>query len=277
MSKKFTYDDFRKELLRQKAQYISSVLDDDRRTDHQIAFAALDEIFLLEQILKTKIAEENFLLLYEKIPRDSELTSALENEPSATQRTLNLGDSLKVFRVIFPDSEITKNTQSIELLVDQRNELRHHVAHFIMNMKELLELIRKVYEVQLAVLESIVGKVPVAKKSALSTAEIAQLFEDSVRKKIRPRPSDLMFSPSAVAAPIYDFSSSAISGGVTANVMSGFAYSAENCPRCGTYSFRRKHENIFTISVDQDNSYICSFCGLELTEEERKVAKNLKR
>jgi DNA-directed RNA polymerase subunit RPC12/RpoP len=267
---KFSIDKTRKELLLQKARQVSDILNDDTRSDSEIYTAVLDLVYILEQVIKFKVAEENFLLIYPKLPSEANLKQTLNYEAIESQYTHKIIDIFRSFKILFPDSEVTKNAQSIELLVQKRNEICHHIVAIKENTEELLQLARTVYGAQLDTLQSIVGTVPPAKRSTLTHKQVAELFEASVRKKLEMKKSPFPY--------MYAIEDNLNTMVVQPAGIYGGLYVNDRCPRCNHYAFGKPRPTMdyFTVSLSsKEESYKCTSCGLELTDEEYRVAQKI--
>lgn len=259
---KYELDSIRKKILGEKTLQIRNALEKVDSSEFEIALAVVDVIFVLEQVLKIKIAEENILLVYTELPKDVNLKDVLEHASVANLHTVRIIPALERFKILFPESDITKNSQSAVLLSSYRNEIYHHVVP-IQETESLASLVQNLFGAMLGELEGIIG--PMAKlsgvKRELTKEEVAELFEDSIRRKLalgnHTRDLFMPYDGLSGTDSIYGFPSM--------------------CPRCRRRSFAEsRQQSIFVYQGGAGEPYYqCSNCHLELTTEEYEVAKKI--
>lgn len=277
---KFKVDKLRKELINLKIAKVRSTLNRKNPDDSEVFSTIIDLIFVFEQLIKIKISEENTLLIYNKRPENSVIKAILGNEAVKGQHTLSAQDALSLYKVLFPKSEISVDSQGIELLIEYRNELQHHIVPFSeFDRKKILELARKIYSSQLKTLETVIGKISSAKdiKSTLTAEEIKELLKESVRRKIKMI-SHLPYG--------FDYHGINIDSVVTPtvtipgmndkiNYFSMYSFGDNVCPRCGKRTFKEIPAQQ-TFRMGQHEAYYqCFACHLELTPEDYALAQEI--
>lgn len=267
----------RKELLLFKTLKVREILNKQNSSEGEVFSVVIDMVFIVEQIVKIKLSEKNFLLIYKKLPENSVIKPIINYEAIKDQKTLTANEALNLFKIFFPRSLITKNSQSLELLIEYRNELYHHIVPFKAIEKEkMIQLARTVYSTITDILKKYIGPLPDKQdiKSTLTQEEIFELFKDSVQRKIRLTRLDsqsLNMRSDAGFGKLSIYKSPLMEVVAPRNY---FGHGDNVCPRCGNYSFKEVTPNPY-LAGNYEPYFECSICHLELTPEEYKIAKKI--
>ena len=268
---------------------ITETIDTETPSEEDIHEAVINFATVFEYIIKKKLYIKNKLLIYEFNSSDIDVIKAVLEEKIKLKHTINALDAFSRYKKFYPKSKLIKQTEGVEILLKERNELIHNITIKNLQKKEdLIGILNKVFPLFLSDAEKVLGQLPstkVKKEKVYTEKDIQKIYEDIVLSKIK----NIERGPLATFSTITD---TVQLSSPTANIAinepyfpikatQAFNYGDEYCPRCYNYSLARKLDSVFvfrTSLFDSKNNpdlYTCSKCNLELTVAEYETVQKL--
>jgi hypothetical protein len=197
---------------------------------------------------------------------------------------------------IFPKSKLSKQEESIEILITNRNKLEHDIDIKNMQSKEeILGVLGGVFPIFLIEAEKVLGVLPSAKikkEKTYSEKDIQNIYDSIVLSKIKNYKRNsfgisvtsdevISFNPRASVLADNSMAYGARASSVFGSQGISLGLGNERCPRCSNFSFSKKSQLnsvIFVSSLNRGDPdlYVCSNCNLELTDLEYDAVQRLK-
>lgn len=285
--------DSKHKLLIQKIKRISEIIDSDSPSEENIYEAIIDFILVFEHVVKKILYAKNKLLIYNFGLDINKVNVILKNQKN-TLFTIQLSEALPRYIKIFPKSKLSKQEESIEILITNRNKLEHDIDIKNMQSKEeIMGVLSAVFPIFLAEAEKVLGTLPstkIKKEKTYSEKDIQNIYDSIVLSKIKNYKKN-SFGISVTSDEVMSFNprigaladENIYSARVSSVLSQGMNYGLgnERCPRCSNFSFSKKSQfNSMILSSALNRSapdlYICSNCNLELTDLEYDAVQRLK-
>jgi hypothetical protein len=286
--------DSKHKLLIQKIKRVAEIIDSDSPSEENVYEAIIDFILVFEHVIKKILYAKNKLLIYNFDLDINKVNVILKNQKN-TLFTIQLSEALPRYIKIFPKSKLSKQEESIEILITNRNKLEHDIDIKNMQSKEeIMGVLSGVFPIFLTEAEKILGTLPstkIKKEKTYSEKDIQNIYDSIVLSKIKnykrnsfgilPVTSDEVTNFNPRIGMLADKS---IYGARVSSVLSqgiNYGIGNERCPRCSNFSFSKKSQlnsMIFSSVLNRGASdlYICSNCNLELTDLEYDAVQRLK-
>lgn len=287
--------DSKHKLLIQKIKRVAEIIDSDNPSEENVYEAIIDFILVFEHVIKKILYAKNKLLIYNFDLDINKVNVILKNQKN-TLFTIQLSEALPRYIKIFPKSKLSKQEESVEILITNRNKLEHDIDIKNMQSKEeILGVLSGVFPIFLTEAEKVLGTLPSAKikkEKTYSEKDIQNIYDSIVLSKIKNYKRN-SFGISVMGNDVINLNprigvlaDESTSIGVRAqSVLSksiNYSIGNERCPRCLSSSFSKKSQFnpvIFSSSLTSRNDpdlYICSNCNLELTDLEYDAVQRLK-
>jgi hypothetical protein len=245
-----------------------------------------------EKVLKIKLYQENPVLIFPSyvFNKEHDALIAIVKGEDKNIETINFGELFRLFQKIFSEVFTDTDIEALEDVYKLRNEFIHGYKtderiNFTEEdiLKKMGTLWGKISSLVVDLFGNNIKEVQVKKLYTDKELEdvIRKEMEKEVQEKIR------MGEPLSYGCGTNRFGSGDYS-------LSLNDLGSERCPRCRKYGFKRVSGSSFDRGGPglrdvvvrsyfrsrgngyQDGLFVCSNCGLELTEKEYEIAKRLK-
>lgn len=258
-----------------KIKQISDILDIDSPQEEEVHEAVVNFVNILEYIIKKKLFKKNKLLIYEFNSTNVDILKAIISEKVKNINTINVSNSFLRYKKFYPKSKLIKQEESIEILIENRNELIHSInLKNIQNKEDLIGILGSVFPILLLDSKEVLGVLTIAKvkkEKIYTEKDIQKIYEDNLLAKVNIKK---------------DINPLFVNGfnNLIENKQMFFSFGSEICPRCSNFSLSKKIDAPLIFSLverismgNNSDLYVCSKCNLELTPSEYDTIQKLKK
>lgn len=286
--------DTKYKLLIKKIKRIIEIINSKEPLEEDVYESVVDFIFVIEFLFKKRIEIKNKLLIYDysKLKIDDIFTIIKGTNVNKDLHTIQISQALTIYIKFYKNSKLTKQGESLEILMFNRNQIEHGLN--IKNMqskKELLTILNNILPAFLLEAEKVLGTLPsvkINKENIQSEKEIQKIYNDLVLAKIRNYNNNYTQLKTGILGVNNDYNGildinncNNILSNENINLSSNILFNNINydiCPRCQSNSFSRLLPSLYSFKFsDLPNLYYCTNCNLELTTLEYEAVKRLRK